>query len=426
MNPINRSVLRAGLTLALCSTSHLAAAASDNGSQSASTGTSNQSAQASATNGTFVHASKPYVLFMGADVSVKNDTIFSPVQEVTRSVAVVKADNKLVNVPLDRKVSLQFRDDLKVTEKSVEISSLKTDRVYSPSADPFKGFANGENLVQGAEAVADASQAIANSTAAESISLPAAPGAPVAVVANSADVMAAQSTADSDRFEATRESGMVSSFAGKQAAAEGQQMFDAIRISFAVTPRSDLAKPYIAIIAQIRDPSLKSDHTEPWIHLQPLGPLSAGVATKVTVYQEGMPPGYDLVKCDVHFYDGADELATNLSNKRVPLSKDEMLDFRVIEYLSANRGRTLPAVPATFVRDMRSSLTPAELNQACYVRVAKNGKVAATFADKAGTQPLQDETLDSALRGIRFKPAIEAGRPVETIVPIRLGMIASL
>jgi hypothetical protein len=365
-------------------------------------------------------------MFMGADVSVKNDAVFSPVEEVTRSVAIVKAGDRVVNVPLNGKVSIQFRDNLKITEKTVEIGDLKTDRVYSPSADPFKHFAAGENLAQGAEAVADASQAIANNTAAESISVPSAPGAKPAIVADTAGVMAAQSTADSDRFEATREQGMVPSFAGKEAAAEGQQLFDAIRISFVVTPKSDLAKPYIAIIAQIRDPAVKSDHSEPWIHLQPLGPLAAGVPIKVNVYQEGMPPGYVLVKCDVHFYDGADELATNISSKRVPLSKDEMLDFRVIEYLSANRGRTLPAVPATFVRDMRSSLTSAQLNQSCYVRVAKNGKVAATFADKDGTQPLQDETLDSALRGIRFKPAIEAGKPVETIVPIRIGMIASL
>jgi hypothetical protein len=102
-----------------------------------------------------------------------------------------------------------------------------------------------------------------------------------------------------------------------------------------------------------------------------------------------------------------------------------MLDFRVIDYITANRGHTLPAVPATFARDMRSFLTPAQLNQACYVLVAKNGRVTATFEDKEGKSPLQDQQLDAALKGLRFKPAIEQGTPMETIVPIRLGMIAS-
>jgi hypothetical protein len=40
--------------------------------------------------------------------------------------------------------------------------------------------------------------------------------------------------------------------------------------------------------------------------------------------------------------------------------------------------------------------------------------------------PLQDQQLDEALKGLRFKPAIEQGTPVETMVPIRLGMIASM
>jgi hypothetical protein len=203
-------------------------------------------------------------------------------------------------------------------------------------------------------------------------------------------------------------------------------MFDAIRVSFAVTPKGDLAKPYFAVIAQIKSPGGSNPgQVQPWVHLQSMGAMAAGVTKKVTVYEEGMPAGFTIEKCEVHFYDGTDELATSISAKRVLLTQDEAMTFRVIEYISANKGRTLPAVPATFVSDRRSSLSAAQLNQACYVRVAKDGKVAATFGDKDGTRPLQDQELDAALKGLRFKPAIVSGKPVESIVPIRLGMISA-
>jgi hypothetical protein len=76
-----------------------------------------------------------------------------------------------------------------------------------------------------------------------------------------------------------------------------------------------------------------------------------------------------------------------------------------------------------FTRDLRAALNPAQLSETCFVRVAKNGRVAAAFHDKAGKQPLQDPALESALKTLRFKPALEAGKPVESVAPVRLGKI---
>jgi hypothetical protein len=234
---------------------------------------------------------------------------------------------------------------------------------------------------------------------------------------------AAVDTASEQTLEATH---MMGAAASKEETAISGGTYDAIRVSLAVTPRDTLVDPYMAIIAQFQDPEGKPGVDQTWIHLQSMGRMPAGVTRNVDVYDEGLPSGYTLGKCEVHIYNGRDELATTLSSDRVQLTKDQMLDFRVIDYLHANRGHTLPAAPATFARDMRAFLTPAQLNQACYVLVDKDGRVAATFEDKEGTSPLRDEQLDAALKGLRFKPAIEQGTPVETIVPIRLGMIASM
>lgn len=422
MNSKMRLVLRAGSTLAfLISAGSSALRASDPSPQTAPNGASAPADQASTPSGTSVHVAKPYVLFMGADVALEKDKTFDPIDEVADTVIVVTADGKPVNVPKDRNNNLQVREDLKIASSSVEMSDLKTDRAYSQLADPFRKIEGYNTAASGAVNVEDLARgALVNDhTKLDSTAAGSGPAAAQAQQILAQD----QAAVDSATTQTAEAIDMVGRGTSKELGAESGGTFDAIRVSFAVTPKSDLAKPYLAIIAHIKDPAGKPDQELPWIHLESLGPMAAGVTRKVNVYEEGLPPGYTLGKCEVHIYDGRSELATNLSSNRAELSRDEMLDFRVIRYIAANSERTLPAMPAMFVSDLRSSLSQDQLNQTCYVRVAKDGRVAATFIDKEGTQPLQDQALNAALKGLRFKPAIESGKPVEAVVAIRLGKL---
>ena len=316
---------------------------------------------------------------------------------------------------------MQVGEELKISASSAGISDLKTGRAYSPAADPFRTLEGYNSAASGANDVLDLARGtllIDQSKLSATAAGPAGPAQTQALATLNAD----QAAVDQASEQADREAQMLPIDEAKAGSAEGGGTYDAIRVSFAVTPQHDLAKAYVAIIALIQDPN-KPGQTQPWIHLQSLGQIAAGVTRDVSVYEEGLPPGYAIEKCEVHLYDGRNELATSLSSNRALLTEEEMLDFRVIKYVASNEGRTLPAAPAMFISDLRPSLSPAQLNQACYVRVAKDGRVAATYNDKAGTVPLQDAALDAALKGLRFKPAIDAGKPVESIVTIRLGAL---
>jgi hypothetical protein len=205
-----------------------------------------------------------------------------------------------------------------------------------------------------------------------------------------------------------------------------REMYDAIRLSFEVTSEKDLAQPYYAVIALLRERDSKPGQVRKWAYVKSLGPMSAGVPKNVMVYRGGLPPGYIIEGCEVHLYNEGEEVATNLSRKRVPLTDDEALQFRIIEYVGANKGRTLPATPATttLAREVRMSLTADQLGGTCYVRVARDGRVAAAFHDAAGRQPLHDPALESALQTLRFKPALEAGKPVESIASFSFAQLA--
>ena len=423
MNQTISSVPRAGLLVALSFISFPPAAGAAAASSQPPT------ADASGPGGA---PPKTHVLFIGADIAVEKDKVFHPVEDVTGNALVIKPGGQPVNVPLGPSTRLQINESLKIAATSVAISDLKTERAYTSGADPFQQLSQVVSLANEQYAEADFARiqaANANAGvmgaavfAAANAGNPDIAGEAAAALGQAQGIAAQGNAAVAQAYENPSQTYDIGAEANKR---EGGQSFDAIRCSFKITPEKDLAKPYYAVIALIRESGSKPGQVRKLVYLESLRPMTAGVPRKVTVYQGGLPPGYILEGCEVHIYDRGGELATSLSRKRVPLTDEEALDFQVIEYIGANPGRTLPAAPATFTRDLRPSLTPAQLNETCYVRVAKDGRVAKAFSDAAGQLPLRDPALESALKALRFKPALDAGKPIESTARITLGNLVS-
>jgi hypothetical protein len=364
-------------------------------------------------------APKTHVLFMGADIALEKDKVFSPVEDVTEMALVIKPGGKLVKVPMEQCVNFNISEALKIAKTSVGIDDLKFERAYTPGTDPFLKFARNAALSAGQSGPVDLARG--NLLRLEMMGKQSG-GSP----AYQQQIAAAQTNIDASELESSREIYDI----GSQSAAAGveamRELFDAIRLSFEVKSDEDLADPYCAVIAQIRDRDSKPGQVRRWAYLKSLGRMSAGASRKVNIYQGGFPPGFILESCEVHIYNRGAELATNLSRKRVALTDAEALEYRILEYVGTHKGRTLPASLATTTlpREVRASLTPTQLSETCYVRVARDGRVAAAFRDAAGQQPLQDPALESALKIFRYEPALETGKPVEAIVPINLSQLA--
>lgn len=389
------------------------------------------------TSSTTAAAPKTHVLFMGANISVEKNKAFYPVADVTPTALLIEMDGKQVQVPQSGGVNLLINESLKLAVASVDVANLEAERAYAPGSDPFRKVAQSAALAAGETAVADLAhgevmQADTQVMGAH-IVLNAVRGTPnewmgqAAVAEAEGKQLEAQTKMTQIYNTPTTQTADVSARAAEASSELSQELFDAIRLSFEVTADRDLKQPYYAVIAQIRERDAKPGHVRKWAYVKTLGTMQAGEKTSVTVYQGGLPRGYILEGTEVHLYDRGQELATNLSRKRVPLTDDEAMDFRIIEYVGANKGRTLPAMPAitALSGDVRATVTPAQLAQKCYVRVAKDGRVTATFRDAAGKKPLEDPVLDSALKSVRFNPALQAGKPVESIVAFNLGELAT-
>ncbi len=370
---------------------------------------------------------------MGVELAAEKGRVYHPVVGVTAASVVIAPDGKPVRLPLAQTSNLRVTETLKLADARVGLDHFKFERAYSADADPTAQLARTAALAAGQTALVDLANAELRRA---NLQVAGASGA-VAGAGNPQDLADARRALSSAQgVQATAEAGLDRALAtpnsqvydvGAQSARlSSEENYDAIRVSFAVTAESDLAQPYCGIIARLRDPGSRSDQVRPWVYLHPLSPMLAGETRRVTVFQSGFPPGYSLEGCDVHVYDGAKELATPLSPRRVPLSDEEARDYRVIEYIGANKGRTLPAalVTTTLRLDAWASLAKVQLEETCHVRVAKDGRVTGTFYDAAGKKPLQDAALAAVLKTLRYNPALAAGKPVESIVPVVLGGLA--
>lgn len=372
-------------------------------------------------------APKTHVLFMGADISVEQGRALHPLIDATDYALIVRMDDKPLQVPHRRVTDIRIKDVLKLSATGVGIESLKVERAYAEGNDPFESLVRNTTFSAGESAVAD----LAQGERVRADMAVAGAGAAVASAgnpedsANAAQAMAgAQSRLASAEQAVSRalDSSVSSSLVERQQRAIGEEMFDAIRFGFEVRPDRDLAQPYYALVALIREKDSRTKEAIKWTYVKPLGPIAAGSSRKVRGLQGGLPSGYVLESWEVHVYDGGEELATNLSRKRVELTAEEAQEFQIIEYIANNRGRTLPAGPLdpVLVGAARGALSPDQLRRTWHVRVDKNGHVTAVFLDAAGKQPVANAGVEAVLKTLRFKPELAAGKPVDSIIPLKL------
>ena len=364
---------------------------------------------------------------MGAEIMVDWKKEVIPVEDVTSKEIVIRPDSGLVNIPLSQQVNLFIKESLKVAAAQLEVSDFKAERAYSPALDPIRRMATAAALASGPSQMADLAsgqvmQANMHVMGAYNV-LNAARGTPLQGQAEAAVAqaeaeygVAAGNLNDLYNTPVSNTDDLSSSAAAINA--QGDR-FDAIRVTFDVTTDRNLKDPYYAVIAQIRNPGSKKDQVRKWAYLKSLGgPLHPGQSAHVLVYQSGLPQGYILESCEVHLYDRKNELATNLSSKRMELTTDEAIDFEIVDYISANKGRTMPA---SLLSAGDPASAPERTGETCHVRVGPDGRVVGVFSDSAGKKPLNNPAIEASLKQLRFKPALDAGKPVESIVAIKLG-----
>lgn len=369
-------------------------------------------------------APKTHALFMGADFSIEWQGKLRPVESVRGSSFVITVDGKEVVIPSTR-TDLRVKLDkaVKVTAKSAAIDDLTADRAYSPERDPMHKLTAALAL----QGIADSNRDLAESrlrgeqmmqvTGAINPAAPRTSGPPLDDSAFGAKVDAVEGAASAI--------GSIMNSMPDAASAMGNELArgdcDAFRLSLRVSAPRPLADPYLIVVTRYQEDPERADTQRTWIYGQAL-PKVGEKPAPVHLYKGGFPPGYKLGDVEVHLYDRGQEIATNVSPKRVPLTLDEAMLYLTMEYCAAHKGEDLPASAALaeLPAALRGLIFHADDGGPLWVKISADGRVTGVYNDQTGERPIDDGTIVGALQQLRYRPALRAGKPVESIARLKL------
>jgi hypothetical protein len=371
-------------------------------------------------------APKTHVLFLGADLSVQHDKKLYRVEDVTGSALKIKIGRDDILVPTRMgPVALQVNAGLKLASAAVQLDDLKSGAAYTYANDPMRkleeansnaiAVADAQDMAQAQMARAEETLSAAQNSAANSRE----PATAARDLANARQGMeSAQRQLNASAVTSLSDRPNLGAGALRAAKAEGN--YDAMEVAFKVSSAVELDRPYMVVLFRFHDPAAKPGTNGLVIHAQAMDPIDSK-PRYVRVLRGGLPPGFEFVDCTVHIYNRGEEVATNLSAKRVDLTRAETQMYMVMEHLGAHKGATLPAilVPGSLRRAQRQGLSSAQLTRTFFAQVAPDGALLGAFADEACVTPLNDPAAEAALREVFFVPALDQGKPVAGVARVR-------
>lgn len=362
---------------------------------------------------------KDHALFAGATVQVEDGQSFFEIVGVEGYSVSLLADGKLLHIRRDAIRNVRIGRSLKLTDVVARIDKMiSTPTRVGPNADRFadmhmqtllsnlaadssSGVGNAASNFAAAGGTAAATYASTNSLNASGGFIPPAPKVdPTALNAASANYFAVQSTSESF---------------GHGPDDTGDNALDiACELS---TPRV-MHNTYALVLTEFREASGgKSGYN---VHIEPVGELGPK-PRKVTLTQVGFPPGFLPGKVSLHLYSGSLELATNLSEGRVDLTADDAMRYLVLAYVTSHAKDSLAATPLRVAvpADFKQRASTADLDRALYATIDTMGRVRGLSAAPDQLVAV-DSYIDSTVRKFYYEPALRDGKPVESVVEVRL------
>jgi hypothetical protein len=381
-------------------------------------------------------SSKTHTLFMGADIFVGTGKDLYPVKDVAGNNWVVDMGGKetvisAIKGPLNIKVT----PSLKLTEVSADVAEMKSERGYTFDNDPItrqsRALVTAAQLNGGYQAANNQAQAAVVAAAAQQSAVNATSLAGGAAVVKAGGI--ATGAAIPSDVTSYKSVSLDLSVASAAAAGPGRDLetgamqassFDAMDVTFKVSSARNLSNPYVVTVTKFHPKDGGPGTVQNLVYAKSLDPIGPNTVD-IHLLEGGFPQGFEVVDFQMHLYNRGEEVATTVSAKRVPLTRDEAFEYVKIEYEGAHKGETLAATPAMgkLPADLPAQISEGKYRGTLYVRVSKDGLAADAFEDPSCSKRVDDPYVQSVVRSIRFKPALEKGRPVEGIVPLNLSQL---
>jgi len=424
---------------------------------------------------------KTHTLFMGADIDLNLDRDLYRVHDVLGSNWVVEIGGKdRVVSAKEAPVNLKITPSLKLTEASVTISGFMRMQTYSFANDPNVRLTRGLNqsAVMGNDLRSRASDAQAR---ADTVANHALGGASMLAGSDdqfsenaimntakysyselhtrgvngallplpSSNLPSSSSTAGDTvipgmQMDPQRNmfnnptqvlNGQMAQVAAQSSANQAQNGneptgkiasggLDAIDVTFDVRSPKMLRNPYVVTMTKFRTSGSKPGMVQNLVYAKSLDPIDEHIS-HIHFVEEGFPEGYQLVDFQLHLYNRGVEIATNIADNRVELTRDEAFEYVKMEYLGSHLKDSLPPVAAMgkLPAELPVLLASGKYSKTYYVKVSRDGFGDEAYSDESCRSEVGDPFLNAIVKNLRFKPAIDHGKAIDGIAAVNLGKL---
>lgn len=388
---------------------------------------------------------KTHALFMGSNIMIRYKNTLYPVQDLNGSSWVIEVNGERREIPTrSDRLEIKAVPAMKLTQVSATINHLVAARDYTTDNDPTvrltRDIASAEALNFSYQVlnnqVAALTEAPTSQIASQNIRTPGMfsesdlheleGGTAISGIATNSQKVAASDAAIANEKSAienyTQDSaGNDQEMYGRRGLSLG---YDAMRVSFDLNTDHVIKRPYIVTYTMFREKGTKPGMVRNLIYGINLHQIDPRPQT-IEVLEGGFPPNFEIVSFQLHLYEGRKEIATNVSSKRVDLTRDEAFEYLKLDYLAAHKGETLSAsplmgsLPGTFPEIAKSGRYAGDF----FVRVSKDGVPEGIFRDSSARTAIDDPALEQIVNKIRFQPALNKGDPVEGLASVNLNRL---
>jgi hypothetical protein len=359
---------------------------------------------------------KDHALFAGATVQVEDGPGYFEIVGVEGYSVSLLADGKLLRIRRDAIRNVRIGRSLKLTDVVARIDKMTaTPTRVGPNVDRFADM-HMQMLVN--DMAADATVGMNY----QASNFAAAGGAAAAETASTSiftkqpiQTPPVDPTALMEATNAAYSMQSLSDSVGHGSEGTGDNALDiACEVS---TPRV-MHNTYALVLTEFRDADGgKSSYN---VHIEPVGELGPK-PRKVALTQTGFPPGFTRGQVSLHLYSGSLELATNLSEGRVDLTAADAMRYLVLAYVTSHTKDSLAAAPLRIAvpADFKQRASTADLDRTLYVTIDTMGRVRELSAAPDQLVAV-DPYIDSTVRNFYYEPALRDGKPIESVVEVRL------
>jgi hypothetical protein len=301
-----------------------------------------------------------------------------------------------------------------LTERSATVAKYKYDRVYTAANDPFRKGTKGmlstigmqEQLTFATDSLIKTPPQVYNGRTGQYMANP-------DYAAGEQRVLQASQAAGGNM-------GDPAFYADQMTAELAKELYDAVEVQFEVSSPKPIHSPYVVIMAKYHE---KDDpkHPQNWLFAKALAAIDS-TSRKESVMEGGFPPGFVLEKLQLHLYEKGQEIATDLSENRAPLTRDEAHEYLVIDHVSTHKTETISARVALTNLPADWATRPKEesFRKTYYVKVDKEGHSVGAFEDDNCKIKVGDSYYESVLSNLLFLPALEHGKAVDGVARVKL------